>query len=294
MVMAFIKECGNMIISVEKVSEKMTYTQIKWLILLLPTFSIGLWEYFRHTFLLPYLSMEVGNLLSPVIVFAITIVFLLKLFDKLEQIQQELNEEKAELSALQERTKISKELHDGIAQSLFFLSVKLNKLGKQADLDNNVHFIKMKKTLHHIHQDVRQAINNLRFPPVETNFNWTNTLLSHIKEMESEHSLNVDLNWHVNESLLSTKDKIELFACIKEALMNVVKHASTKQVWIDAQELEDGWFCLIKNKTNTTDSVTNPNGYGLQIVEDRVQAMNSRLDITIENGELRILITKEN
>ncbi|WP_269431669.1 hypothetical protein [Bacillus sp. JCM 19034] len=42
----------------------MTYKQIKWLILLIPTLTSAAWEYVRHEYLLPYISMEVGNLLS--------------------------------------------------------------------------------------------------------------------------------------------------------------------------------------------------------------------------------------
>ncbi|MGP3788041.1 hypothetical protein [Paenibacillus sp. 1A_MP2] len=43
----------------------MSYKQIKWMILLVPTFTVGLWEYIRHQFLMPYLSMDAGNWLTP-------------------------------------------------------------------------------------------------------------------------------------------------------------------------------------------------------------------------------------
>ena len=46
--------------------------RLKWLILLIPTLTIGLWEYVRHAFLLPYMSMEHGNFLAPFIVLAVT------------------------------------------------------------------------------------------------------------------------------------------------------------------------------------------------------------------------------
>ncbi|WP_062234320.1 sensor histidine kinase [Fictibacillus sp. FJAT-27399] len=271
----------------------MTYKQIKWLILMLPTVSIGIWEYLRHTLLMPYISMETGNFLSPLIVFGVTIIFLLKLFNMLEKIQAELNEERSQKGALQERAKISRELHDGIAQSLFLLSIKINKIGKQANLDNNPHFIKMKKTLQHIHEDTRQAINNLRVPPVESNFNWTDTLLNHIQSMEKEHQFKVQMTWEIGESLFSTKDKVELYACIKEALINVVKHARTNQVWIDAHETKTGWTCIIKNKTDQQSLVNSHKGYGLQILKDRAKAMGSDLSIHVQDGEMLIAFVKE-
>lgn len=101
----------------------MSYKQIKWLILIIPTLTIGLWEYVRHEFLLPYISMELGNVLAPIIVFLVTILFLTQLFDILERNQKELERAKALQAALEEREKIARELHDGIAQSLFLINV---------------------------------------------------------------------------------------------------------------------------------------------------------------------------
>ncbi|WP_243494872.1 hypothetical protein [Priestia aryabhattai] len=46
----------------------MKYRQIKWLILLLPTLTIALWDMFAMPFA-PYISMDMGNVLSPLLVF---------------------------------------------------------------------------------------------------------------------------------------------------------------------------------------------------------------------------------
>ncbi|MFC0469203.1 histidine kinase [Halalkalibacter kiskunsagensis] len=102
----------------------MTYKQIKWLILLIPTLTSATWEYVRHKYLLPYIFMEVGNLLSPVFVFLVTMIVVVKLFKILEHMKEELEKEKAQKSILEEREKLSRELHDSIAQTLFLLSVK--------------------------------------------------------------------------------------------------------------------------------------------------------------------------
>lgn len=52
----------------------MTYKQLKWLILTIPTLTIGIWEYVRHEFLLPYISMELGNWLAPVFVLLVSLL----------------------------------------------------------------------------------------------------------------------------------------------------------------------------------------------------------------------------
>lgn len=62
----------------------MSYKQIKWMILLIPTITVGLWEYIRHQFLMPYLSMDAGNWLTPVIVYLVSVTLLSRLFLMLE------------------------------------------------------------------------------------------------------------------------------------------------------------------------------------------------------------------
>jgi two-component system nitrate/nitrite sensor histidine kinase NarQ len=68
----------------------MSYKQIKWLILIIPAVVSGLWEYVRHRFLLPFISMQLGNWLTPLLVFTVTIVLLLRLFAIYEKMQEEL------------------------------------------------------------------------------------------------------------------------------------------------------------------------------------------------------------
>lgn len=98
----------------------MSYKQIKWMILLIPTLTVALWEYVRHRFLLPYISMDLGNWLTPVIVYVVSITLLTRLFLILERIQKELEHEREAKAAFESREKMAKELHDGIAQSLFY------------------------------------------------------------------------------------------------------------------------------------------------------------------------------
>ena len=109
--------------------------------------------------------METGNYLSPILVFTVTLVFLRHLFSVLERMQEELRLEKTKKAALIEREKLARELHDGIAQTLFLLSVKTNKFGRKNQLGHNPDFQKIKQTLQHVHEDTRQAITNLKYLP---------------------------------------------------------------------------------------------------------------------------------
>lgn len=271
----------------------MTYKQIKWLILLIPTITIGIWEYIRHEFLLPYISMELGNLLAPVIVFIVTMIFLLKLFNLFEQMKEDLEKKKSQTIILEEREKLSRELHDGIAQSLFLLSVKFNQLEmKEKHLNQSEVYEKLKKTVHHIHEDVRQAITNLRDSKKELPFHWTNSLKKFIAGFEEDTNKPVFLKWEIREELLSPKEKVELYACIKEALMNIRKHAKSQNIEVRATEAVNGWICIVEDDGIGFDSELKKRGYGLKIMNDRAKSMGWEFSFERKDGKTQVIIQK--
>lgn len=269
------------------------YRQIKWLILLLPTLTIALWEYVRHAFLLPYISMDMGNVLSPLLVFFVTLVFVRYLFSILEKIQEELRQEKEKKAALIEREKLARELHDGIAQSLFLLSVKMNKFGRKNNLEQDPDFIRMKQTLQHVHDDTRQAITNLKHSPSDTSESWTESIHQYVDDLTHTHLLDVNLDWRLSETTLSRKEKNELFACVKEAAMNVIKHAKTNKIWITASETAGGWICEIIDFGIGFTSESLKAGLGLQIMKDRAKDMNWDFSIQRKQNQTTVSIKKE-
>lgn len=272
----------------------MAYKRIKWLILFIPTLTIGLWEYVRHQFLLPYISMELGNWLAPVILFLVSILFLTQLFSMIEHDQEELNASKALQAALQEREKIARELHDGIAQSLFLLSVQVDRLEdmpKPADLPLE----KFKETVHRTNAYVRQAIANLRYPADTSSLPWMQGLKSLINELEEETELKFGLNWRIPEDALSAKEKMELLASVREALLNIHKHADARNVKIEAGKTQSGWVCTVTDDGKGFESQA-PAGrdrYGIRMMKDRAAAMEWQLRFSRKNGCTVVEIAKE-
>lgn len=273
----------------------MTYKQVKWLILIIPTITIGFWEYVRHQFLLPFISMEMGNWLATLIVFLVTITLLIKLFSIMEKMQDELNQVKAIKVALSEREKISRELHDGIAQSLFLMSIKASQLEKKYEYDAES-FKDLKKIVHHVNEYVRQAISNIRYLPNPDSVSWSRLLHSVVSQFESETGLKVTVNWTLADELLSSKEKVELYACIREALINIRKHANATQVWIESKVDSIGWICTIEDdgKGFMGDPFEQLNShFGLKIMKERAEEMNWLLKLSRVGSKTKVEVRKE-
>lgn len=266
----------------------MSYKQIKWMILLIPTLTVGLWEYVRHQFLLPYISMNLGNWLTPVIVYVVSITLLTRLFLILERIQKELEHEREAKAALESREKMAKELHDGIAQSLFLLSVKVGRLEEQAKLDQQLDDVySIKKTVHEVNRYVRQAIADLRYDPNVDNTFTTNesvTLLGQIRRIAKDIPVRIELDWSIPDDTFTDKEKVELLACIREALFNIQKHASASQGWIQGNGHKKCWNITIRD--NGKGFEMNPferkDRYGLKIMRERMNELNYNMQFRRE------------
>lgn len=271
----------------------MSYQQIKWLILIIPTIVIGLWEYIRHEFLLPYISMELGNWLSPVIVFIVTITFLRGLFLKYERMQEQLKMEREEKAILHERERIARELHDGIAQSLFLCSVQVNHLKeKRPDPD----WAELDKSLRQIHDYVRHSICNLKNPPSVETSRWGRQMENWIEQFQLDTGITVQFDLQMEESYLTPKEKVELSACIQEALTNIRKHAEATNVIIRLQPLKTGWRLEVTDngKGYTGDPFSHPDRFGLRIMLERVREIAATLSLKRTGEQTRLVIEKEN
>jgi two-component system nitrate/nitrite sensor histidine kinase NarQ len=271
----------------------MTYKQIKWLILTIPTLTIGIWEYVRHEFLLPYISMELGNFLAPVVVFLVTMVFLTQLFRMIEQHQEELNQTRALQAVLEERELIARELHDGIAQSLFFLNAQISKMEKMPK--DEVCFDTLKESIFRANDYVRQAIANLRYSAEIGQIPWMQGLMSLIEEIRRESDLQISLEWEIPEEMLTPKEKVELLAVIREALLNVHKHAEARHVRLKGYLSETGWVCSIADDGKGFDpsAAASSGHYGLRMMKDRADMMKWQFSMERTGNETRVMVRKE-
>ena len=144
---------------------------------------------------------------------------------------------------------------------------------ERIDLEQDLDFQKIKQTLQHVHDDTRQAITNLKYSSNEEPFSWTETIYQYVTELKNNYLMDIKLEWGIQENTLSAKEKIELFTCIKEAVVNVIKHAKTNQMWIHAKEIDNGWICEIKDRGIgfTNEVIHSSKGYGLQIMKERAE-----------------------
>lgn len=214
--------------------------------------------------------MDLGNWLTPVIVLFVTFTLLTRFFTKLEETQEQLQKERLEKAALEERERIARELHDGMAQSLFLLSVKIKQLKNiTVEQEDEKTLQQLEENVAHIHDYVRTGIKNLRLSVAE-NIQFTDAVGELLTTFSAELNCSFVQEVRIDEAVLSLQEKQELIYCIKEALTNIQKHArATKVEVIIHIDCEDKIITIKDNGRGFPDQLERANHYGLRMMQER-------------------------
>jgi signal transduction histidine kinase len=265
----------------------MTYNRLQWFTVLLPPALIGGFEYIRHSFLLPYLSMQTGNFYITLLTFLLSFLYASWMFRTIRQMNERLMEEQARRAVYEERERLARELHDGIAQTLFYLNVKL----QQGKIDE------ARKAVSEIDHHVRHAIFNLRSHP-EQEKTFAHRLERLLAQWSDQTGIDVTHVIELPEGFFSPAEEVHVFAVIQEALANIRKHARARQVTLRLQAKENGgWILSVADdglglKNRETESPFQK--YGLSIMRERAEQLKAHFEIrTPETGGTELLLVKD-
>ncbi|HWL12444.1 MAG TPA: histidine kinase [Ureibacillus sp.] len=262
----------------------MSYRLLQFLCVILPTLLIGGFEYIRHDFLLSSLSMEAGNLYITILTFVLSLLFSAWMFRIIKTMNSKLVGEQSKRAVYEERERLARELHDGIAQSIFFMNIKL----KQGDTEA------ASRALSTIDNHVRQAIFNLRSEP-EIDDSLNSRINKWLSEWSSMTGIEVEENLQIPQSFFTTKEEVQVFAIIQEAFANIRKHAEASKAIITIKEEHDSWELKIAdNGKGLKSSKASDRNYGLSMMQERSKQLGAVLQIVNKpSGGTEIIVTKE-
>ncbi|MED0675972.1 histidine kinase [Aneurinibacillus thermoaerophilus] len=262
----------------------MSYRLLQVLAVVLPTLLIGGFEYIRHEFLLEYLSMETGNLYITILTFILSLLFSVWMFRIIRATNERLAQEQAKRAVYEERERLASELHDGIAQTLFFLNIKL----KQGHIDEAMHAVSM------IDNHVRQAIFNLRSLPEEGDV-LTSRLAKWLSEWSALTGIDVKEDIELPHKLFTPKEEIQLFAIIQEAFANIRKHSGASHVIIEFKGGDGGWqLKIIDDGCGFDSAAISVKNYGVFMMKERAEQLGASFRLfKRETRGTELIVTKE-
>lgn len=151
-----------------------------------------------------------------------------------------------ELAIAEERTRIAREIHDGLAQDLSFLVLKVEVMrkllqrGRRAQLEKEL--AETVEALRNDMREVRRTIFALRPLDLEA-LGFLPAIKKFIDDFGTANEVEVVFKNSGDPTLLSTKLQTALFRLTQESLNNIRKHARAGKVWIEL-EITDEWSTL--------------------------------------------------
>ncbi len=138
---------------------------------------------------------------------------------------------------IQERARLAREIHDGLAQTLAFLKLQAAQMQAylaQGDLGRLGQVLKDNyQALAEAYLDTRQSIDNLRLTPQDGLESW---LARIIAEFENLSGLPVECQAPPLNRQVSPEVQAQLMRILQEALSNVRKHARARTVRVSLRE----------------------------------------------------------
>ncbi|MBT3189833.1 MAG: sensor histidine kinase [Anaerolineae bacterium] len=190
-------------------------------------------------------------------------------------------------AVLNERTRLAREIHDGLAQTLAFLKMETARMqihtskGEIVLIDQALQACH--QTLSDAYLDVRQSIDNLRRAPSENLTDWLDMTAVEFKELTG---LEIDTSNIKLDSSFPNNIKAQLIRIAQEALANIRKHAQPSEVSISA--FEHGGEATIEIKDNgcgfAPEDVLSSSRYGLRTMRERAESINADFQIISTPG----------
>lgn len=201
-----------------------------------------------------------------------------------------------ELAIAEERARIAREIHDGVAQSLAFSALKLDLVSRlltqpgEAGLEKaTAELAATKKTIRESIKEVRRSIFALRPIDLERH-GFAETIRRYASDYDQQNDIQVLLNIE-SAPQLTLKSEAVLFRIFQEAMNNVAKHAKARHVTVTVGKTGDACgFTEVRDDGQgfdpalVSDRVTSAGGLGLKQMRERVQARGGLFEVTSSPG----------
>ena len=223
----------------------------------------------------------------------------------IENIQKntlELVDEKAKrISALYdgqefERHRISRELHDGLAQELIAIKMTLENLISKKEFANYEKINDLKNQINHSIDELRKISTDLA-PSGILEFEFEIAIKNLCNQVQKSSGVKIDFSWFGYFDNIKQRTKIYLYRIVQEALNNAIKHSGANQILVQLTETTENLVLIIEDNGKGFNYNINDTGLGRGFfnMRERSILLDGTFDVETspENGAtIRVKVSK--
>ena len=204
-----------------------------------------------------------------------------------ENLELQRKAQQAELAAVEERSRIAREIHDGIAQSIYKLSLNLEtsaELARQQQeglkerLDGLVNL--SKETL----LEVRHYIFDLK-PYLAGEKGVASMVENQVREFNTVAGVPTTVETRGEAHQVPVPVATTLYRVTQEALANAFKHARASEVKVLLEFASDGVQLTVQDNVRGFEATSSTSGHGLQNMRQRADELGGTFRLHSSPGE---------
>jgi signal transduction histidine kinase len=200
-----------------------------------------------------------------------------------------------EIAIVEERTRLARDMHDGVAQNLAYLLLQVDRC-----LNMVTEGSKLEKQFEHISSLLKQNIDELRRnifdlrPVALEGRSLFGVIENFVTEFGRRWNLKTTCTIDGQGADVSPEVESSLYRILQEALSNARQHAHCTQLWVNLAIKDNRWVMLqVKDNGHGFDVSQireNPGrgkrrGLGLVSMRERVQSVRGELTVESKEGE---------
>ena len=179
----------------------------------------------------------------------------------------------------EERARVAREIHDGLAQYLFAVSTHATMLQQGAPPEETIE--KLKQAANAAQQEARFAI--LALSSAAGNAPFDAALRRYVDFLTADGELEVDLEIDMSVRL-APDEQIEVFRIVQEGLANVRKHAHARRAEVVIGVRDGDRFVSVRDDGEGFDGESTAAGQGLKNIRARTQSIEGGFTLTSQPG----------
>ena len=190
----------------------------------------------------------------------------------------------------EERARIARDLHDGVAQTLYFMALKADMTRQQVAHKPEWAAAELKEigqTARRVIREVRRTIFALR-PLNWADGNFSPALTRFVEEYSEQAGWQVKIKIEQSGKKIPPRVEPTVFRLVQESLNNAAKHAEASCVWVTLQYVESDATVTLRVRDDgrgfDPEEVTS-RGLGLNQMRERVDAVGGTLQLESQLGK---------
>jgi signal transduction histidine kinase len=178
-----------------------------------------------------------------------------------------------------ERARVAREIHDGLAQYLFAISTQVSMLESGASLEHVLPRLKRASTA--AQQEARFAVLALSSAGGSARFD--SALRRYVEVLTADGELEVELDFDA-QVRLAPDEQIEVFRIVQEGLGNARRHAAAGHVEVSISQQNGRRVVAVRDDGVGFDRESAVPGQGLENMKLRAEAIEGRLSLRSSPG----------